>query len=204
MNAYRKDKRTTTELDTWFAECSARAKTFAAARELWLSVWNETDRINLGGDLEAAFNDHGGTVGMWEHCRAAGESNLAILQINQILNSYPENRINKMIEALGYSINVVYSEKPNWEASRGMLFFEGKCVRTVRSYKKLSNVQKVLALFQEEGWPRCAEVSKILDTLNTNDTVDSLNTNLEILHFSSRSGGSEICWKNAELPLHSP
>lgn len=58
------NKRATTELDVWFAECSARANLFATARELWLSVWNETDRIYLGGDLEEAYKNHGGTVGM--------------------------------------------------------------------------------------------------------------------------------------------
>lgn len=128
-------------------------------------------------------------------CRPSANRHLAVLQINQVLNNYSLHRIQKMIEALGYSLDNVYSQKPNWEAIRGKLFFEGKCARTVRRYNSPSNVQKVLALFQDKGWPHCVNVSRILDTLNTRDTIKSLNTDLDFLKFSAQSGGSEICWE---------
>lgn len=46
-----------------------RMKGTAAALRLWQRVLTDEDRRRLGGDLEEAYVQHCGAVGMWRHLR---------------------------------------------------------------------------------------------------------------------------------------
>ncbi len=82
---------------------------------------------------------------------------------------------------------------PSWDSSRRELLFGGKTCKRYRT--RAVNQEKVLAAFEEEGWP-----SRIDDPVppgRLKETVRQLNKHLQHIRFESDGTGVGVLWQRA-------
>ena len=90
--------------------------------------------------------------------------------------------------------------RPIWRRGEGKLFYRNQCVKRILRVRQARNVVAVLDAFHESGWP-----DRIDDPLpggknptRLNDTVKSLNSNLQLLRFCADGGSTGYVW-SAEI-----
>jgi hypothetical protein len=80
---------------------------------------------------------------------------------------------------------------PAWDATARRLRFRDKLCK---AFKKPAPAQeKILAAFQEEGWPDA--IDDPLDAGKLGRTVESLNDRLQHVKFTLNGAGTGVCWR---------
>ncbi|HEV3436966.1 MAG TPA: hypothetical protein VG122_06385 [Gemmata sp.] len=82
-------------------------------------------------------------------------------------------------------------EKPHWDATARVLYYLGQECK--RFKKNAPDQEKILAAFEEEGWPEAID-----DPLPGNKlarTVESLNDRLHHIKFRLNGAGRGVCWQ---------
>ena len=87
-------------------------------------------------------------------------------------------------------------ELPCWNPSIGVLEFEGAKIRHIRLFRNPSNIQQVIAAFQNAGWPRLIDnpLDDPRDQQKLHRTLNQLNKGLRRIRFSGTNGGSSVIW----------
>lgn len=87
--------------------------------------------------------------------------------------------------------------RPKWDGQRGCLLWGEQLIRTVKPMAK--NVTKILAAFEEDGWP-----PRIDDPLpgdqrapdqRLRETVATLNEGLKVIRFRTDGTGEGVIWE---------
>jgi hypothetical protein len=84
-------------------------------------------------------------------------------------------------------------EVPRWDGTARLLRFRGEECKRFR--KPARDQEKVLAAFQEEGWPDA--IDDPLPSGKLARTVESLNDRLRHIKFSLNGTGTGVCWHAA-------
>ena len=81
-----------------------------------------------------------------------------------------------------------------WNSETGILKYQGKQIRKVKTSKDSKNIRRVLDVFQEDGWPEQVDnpFPGNPDKAQVKDTIRSLNSGLSIICFKSTESGSII------------
>lgn len=81
-----------------------------------------------------------------------------------------------------------------WNSEIGILRYQGKQIRKVKTSNDSRNIRRVLDVFQEDGWPE--QVGNPFpgnpDKEQIKDTLKSLNSGLSVIRFKAAESGSII------------
>ena len=177
-------------------ESLMRIKSFTAASWLWNKGLSDRDRQDLGGDLQTAHLQWG-TVGMWRKLRG-GSMGRAIVDVSTKLQLlHKEDRV-WLLKELGETPKWTgKNKKPCWDSDCGELELEGQIIRTVKTFRTPSNIQRILDEFQHRRWRK-----KVRNPLEwqgqqqLHQALRSLNKGLQRIAFHSEYGGKSIRWSN--------
>ena len=175
-------------------ESLMRLKTITVANRLWNKGFSDQDRQKLGGDLHTAYKRFG-TVGMWRELRG-GTLERAIVEASSKLSFLNDFDRDWLLGELGETLKPPgRSDKPRWDPIGGELSLEGHIIRTVRTFRRPSNVQQILGEFQQRRWRKKIENPlKEQRQQQLHQALRSLNKGLQRITFHSGDGGKSIHW----------
>ena len=171
-----------------------RVQSNVAAVIVWTKHFTPSERAALGDDNYLAWKDNGRTAGMWAAVRG-GSRLRAILDIAYAQDWIATDVYRESLSALGESADP--SNLPQWNAQTGELWFDGEIVRHIRNQKKATNIVRILAAFQESGWPRSIDdpVTAGGDSAQRRRAIESLNDGLIRIRFACAGDGESFTWE---------
>jgi len=103
-----------------------------------------------------------------------------------------------LLEELGETLKPPgKSKKPCWDPDCGELELEGQIIRTVKTFRTPSNIQRILGEFQHRRWRKKVENPlKWQGQQQLHQALRSLNKGLQRIAFHSEDGGKSIRWSN--------
>jgi hypothetical protein len=167
----------------------------ASAHLVWTEVLTEEERQQLGGDLNSAYYQYQGAVGIYTQARGV-EPDFALVEIAQELGWLTEHKARRLVEALGG--RAVRPMVPRWNRDRRELTFGHDVIRRVRS-DRAARVIQLLNAFERQGWPdRIADpLPDGPDPINLRDAVRITNIGLRRIRFETANRGHDVVWKLA-------
>lgn len=184
-------------LSSWLKECLDRVQTRAVANELWNAELTRDQQIDLGDDFEKAWRKNQSAIGMWMKLRSIKSPLIAAVEVARAVKLIQDSRAGKLLEALGGNPTLPNADRPVWNRVNGTLVFRGITVRKVKTFRKPSNIEKILDAFQTLGWPERIEVPDDFDVDMVRETVRSLNESLTAIRFERQNGSRFIRWRKA-------
>ena len=89
------------------------------------------------------------------------------------------------------------NKRPFWDPDCGEIELEGQIIRTVRTFRTPSNIQRILGEFQLRRWRKKVENPlKGQCQQQLHQALRSLNNGLKQIDFHSEDGGKSIRWSN--------
>lgn len=178
-------------------ELEPRVQSNAAAIAVWERHFTAADRKTLGDDLYQAWKHHGRTAGMWAAARG-GSKERAIVEIAYALDWVDSETYRRLLDVLGGGPGE--GRRPRWIAGSGELWFDGEVVRYVRNLSRAKNVVRILAAFEENGWP--PRIDDPITSGGSSDqrrrAIESLNKGLTRIRFSCAGDGESFAWEELE------
>jgi hypothetical protein len=178
-----------------------RLETFSSASTIWRDYLTDVERAALGGMLENAWHEHGGTLGFVSHARNCSKTE-ALLWLCQETNSLPATRIDSIRRELGIPAEPEplppRSDPPRWNKERGELSLDGKVIRKFRSITVAHRVVAILDAFEECGW--CERIDNPLpsgDPHQMREAIYSLNNDLELIRFNADGTATGVRWERS-------
>lgn len=176
----------------------------AAAERVWQRLLT-SDQRELGGDFGASFESLG-TLGIWR-AHHPGSRSRAVVELAAKLRLIDEPQRDWLLRELGYEQPQparIEALRPSWDEDRGELRVGNELVRRVKMLAAPSNLQLILDVFEEEGWPARID-SPLSPHVNVHQTVNWLNKRLRMIRFCVTAGGEAITWslnsQSAPTPL---
>jgi hypothetical protein len=188
-------------LSAWLEECLLRAHNAPAAQALWDGLLSDEEKAQLGGNLPQAIANHRNSpVVMWATIRSFPNVYLAAVDLCQRLNLIYDFRAVRLRAALGGSepTPTPASDLPRWDRVNQKIVFRGNPIRSVKTHKRPSNIERVLDAFETAGWPAQIPCPSDFDTDQLRETLKSLNSGLKRIHFSRQQGSTIIHWESVE------
>ena len=177
----------------------ARVSAPMSAERFWERVLTEDDRQRLGGNLQAAYRERHGTVGMWMWLRAVAQPQ-AVVDVARALGFLDDATYRWLLREIGEP----QQESPNrevpvWNRTEGRLRWRNRIVRRVRIMRQPSNIQRILDAFETAGWPASLDnpLPGRVDQLQLHQALKSLNHGLIRIRFRAQRGAAEIIWERA-------
>lgn len=178
-------------------ELEPRVQSNAAALAIWQRHLTAADRKTLGDDLYQAWKQHGRTAGMWAAARG-GSKERAIAEVAYALDWLDSTTYRQLLDALGGGPGE--GRRPRWIASTGELWFDGEVVRHIRHVVRATNVIRILAAFEECGWPPLVDdpITSGGESDTRRRTIETLNKGLTRIRFSCTGDGESFGWEEIE------
>jgi hypothetical protein len=168
-----------------------------SADRVWNRFLSDEDRKKLGDNLDSAYSDHHGLIGMWIKIRKVSVAQ-ATIDLGFLLGFIDQPTKNWLLQEFGEitASEAHQADLPVWNRERGELSCGGKVIRKIRKRNQAKNIVKVLDAFQEEGWPHRIDdpLPNGPDGARVNQTRDSLNQNLQVIRFHGDGTGQGFTW----------
>jgi len=178
-------------------ELEPRVQSNPAALAIWERHLTAADRKTLGDDLYQAWKQYGRTAGMWAAARG-GSKERAIVEIAYALDWLDSTTYRQLLDALGGGPGE--GRRPRWNADTGELWFDGELIRSVKNPAQAKNIVRILAAFEESGWPRRVDdpitIGGESDTRRR--TIETLNKGLTRIRFTCTGDGLSFGWEELE------
>lgn len=178
-------------------ELEPRVQSNAAAIAIWERHIAADERKALGDDLYQAWKAHGRTAGLWAAVRG-GSKERAIVEVAYALDWLDSQTYRQFLDALGGGPGV--GRRPRWIARTGELWFDGEVVRHIRHVVRATNVVRILAAFEESGWPQRIDdpITCGGESDQRRRAIESLNKGLTRIRFSCTGDGESFGWEEIE------
>lgn len=178
-------------------ELEPRVQSNAAAIAIWERHLAADDRKALGDDLYQAWKAHGRTAGIWAAVRG-GSKERAIVEVAYALDWLDSQTYRQFLDALGGGPGE--GRRPRWIARTGELWFDGEVVRHIRHVARATNVVRILAAFEESGWPQRIDdpITSGGESDQRRRAIESLNKGLTRIRFSCTGDGESFGWEEIE------
>lgn len=179
-------RRTLDELET-------RVQGSVTAIAVWEKHLSPAERKTLGDDAYRAWKHNGHTAGMWAAVHGVSKDR-AIVDIAYALDWLDTKSCKALLTALGERSNA--ADTPRWLSSTGELWFQGEVIRRIRNQAKASTIVRILAAFEENGWPSTIDdpVTAGGDSVQRRRAVESLNHGLTLIRFACAGDGESFRW----------
>ena len=178
-------------------ELEPRVQSNPAAIVIWARHLTAADRKTLGDDLYQAWKQYGRTAGMWAAARG-GSKERAIVEVAYALDWLDTKTYRQLLDALGGGPGE--GRRPRWIADSGELWFDGEVVRSVKNPAQAKNIVRILASFEDSGWPR--RIDDPITSGGESDTrrraIESLNKGLTRIRFTCTGDGESFGWEEIE------
>jgi hypothetical protein len=180
-----------------------RVETLASAERMWERLFTAADRNKLGGELLPALKKYG-TAGMFAKARRTSLDR-AVLDIAVGIGHMSQANYEWLLREMGMWPATPKQRAscpkrpvvPDWNKAKGELRFGGQLIRKIRVLAKPTNIQLIVDVFQEEGWPSSIDnpLSGGADQHRLHLTLQSLNQGVKRIRFHGHKGGNAIYWE---------
>jgi hypothetical protein len=187
------------ETDELLRQIQGRVETFDSASRIWHDHLSDSERSAVGGNLEIAWHQYCGTLGIVSHARKCSPAE-ALLWLTEEMGTLPAARIHLLRQEQGLprksSPRPVVSRVPVWNKDRGELSLNGKVIRKFRSTTVAKRAVSILDAFEASGWlERIDNPLASGDAHEMREAVHSLNKSLQVIRFESDGTSGGISWK---------
>ncbi len=82
-------------------ECIGMVRTFALFEQIWLFVLTKDQKDLLGNDINEAYKEYGGTIGVWQKLFNSENVYAAAINANRAVGLIADNVASNLLEAVG-------------------------------------------------------------------------------------------------------
>lgn len=173
------------------SELWSRIQVRQVAEKLWKTHFTPAEREALGDD----FPYHKLMEAVAEQRSLSLEGALVELAwASDLVSSARREALLRQLGEGGASHEHFSRSVPRWHSETGILEFQGKEAGKFRKLEAPSFRERVLAAFEESGWPDAIVNPLELDVHHASKFLADLNRAVKYLRFSSSRGGKEISW----------
>ena len=176
-----------------------RVSGWESAQRLWDRFLTNFEQTCLGNNLEEAYKQFGGAIGMWRKLHPVTKQR-AIIELAYKFDFLTEPKRAWLLREIGEAEPLPASDVLSWNRDTGELFYGKQLIRRIASPQRATNIVAILNAFQEEGWPRRIDdpLPRGSDTQRLREAIRTLNLGLERIHFRADGSGEGIIWEVAD------